>query len=380
MIAPEEYGLRRERLRQRLGQEGLAGAVVVGRSFYDRVGDLAYLCGHYPPFPASVFSGSVRGVGHGFLILPTERDPVLVVDGFYRDDLVAIDDVRPSTNLVHGVASALEELGLHDRRLGLGGEDVLSLAFYKELSVRCPRVELSSIDPVLRGLRRVKSPAEQRLLASAAKVAEAGLAAALEVLRPGASERQIAAAGIEAAVGVGADFVRYFRVHSGPWSAVASRWPPATDRRIEPGEVVFLDVIGAAMGYQFDVLRTTVAGSPSSDDRRMLDAVARSIAEVLAFVRPGRTAGDVAKEARRVLADEGFGEEAGRFVGHAIGLETVEEPYLLADDETVLEPGMAFCVEPAVWREGRNGCSIEQEILLGEDSVELWTTSPFVLW
>jgi hypothetical protein len=86
------------------------------------------------------------------------------------------------------------------------------------------------------------------------------MAAFEAIQREGVTEREVCAAGTAACLRAGADFVRYFRVHSGPWSAAGSRWPQAMDRPIRAHEVVVLDAIGAVGGYGFDVNRTAVKG------------------------------------------------------------------------------------------------------------------------
>lgn len=379
-ISSEEFERRRERSRQLLRDHGLSAAVIAGRSFYDRVGDLAYLTGHYPPFPATGFIGNARGLGHSLLLLPIEHDPTLLVDGHWRDDLVSLNDVRPSGNLVTSLAALLAEKGLHGEEVGLVGADILPTRFMREVEILCPRWRTRDLDDEFRSLRRVKSAAEIALLRSSAVVAEHGLKSAAAAIRPGLTERHLAVVGISATMAAGADFVRYFRVHSGPWSARASRWPPATDRVIEEGELVLLDMIGAARGYQFDVMRMGVAGTPTRDVRDLLDAVNEATLAAVDAARPGALAGDVARRARKTLSERGFGEFASGFAGHGIGLETVEAPILVEESEETLAVGDVLCVEPAVWIKGRQGASIEQEIVISPSKAELLTDSPTVLW
>jgi Xaa-Pro aminopeptidase len=379
-IERSEFEQRQQRALAIAAEHGWSGLLVIGRAFYDRCGHLAYLSGHFPPFPASVFSGDWRGIGHSLLVLPAEGAPVLLVDGFYREDLVAVADVRRDHNLVAGLARLLHEFGLAEAMLGLGGEDILPYAFFRELSAQCPQLRVEPADAPLNRLRRRKSPAEQALLRRSASVAAAGLQAAIEAARPGRSEREVCAAGTAAALEAGADFVRYLRVHTGPWSARGSRWPPATDRTIEPGDTVFLDIIGAVDGYQFDVLRTTVAGTPSDEQRRLFEAVHQTVETLVREVRPGMTAGKVAHRCAELLREAAYGQHASPFAGHGIGLETVEEPYLVPEDQTVLEPDMVLCIEPKVAVSDWAGCSIEQEVVLHDREAELLTTFPTRWW
>ncbi|MEW6047179.1 MAG: Xaa-Pro peptidase family protein [Bacillota bacterium] len=393
-IPREEVLDRQERVRRRLLQAGLDALLVVGRSFYDRVGDLAYLTNHFPPFPATVFSGQQKGLGHGLLLLPGEGPTALVIDGrAYREELVVADEVRGGSDLGAVLAELLRERRLATARIGLVGEDILPLAMFRALTQALPALELPAAGHLVRELRRRKSPAELRLLRRGAAIAGAGLKVAVELIgtvghTPGASgtgatvtESDVCAAGIAAAMREGADFIRYLRVHSGPYSAWGSRWPQAMPRAIRVGELVDLDIIGAYWGYQFDVLRTTVAGGrPDAGQRRVLEAVLEASRRAVAACRPGTPCEDVVRVANAYLEEQGYGRYARTFMGHGIGLETVEEPYLAPGDRTPLEPGMVLCVEPGVYIPGWGGASIEEEIIVTGGAPEQITHYPAKLW
>src|SRR5680860_1815647 len=134
------------RERQALARSRAAGAgydalFVVGRSFYDRPGDLAYLTNHFPPFPSTVFSEGNRGMGHAAFLLPVEGDPVLLTDARkHRADLVAVDDVRATNDLGAGMVDLLQERGLERERVGLVGDDILPAAIDRFIAA-----ELSSL-------------------------------------------------------------------------------------------------------------------------------------------------------------------------------------------------------------------------------------------
>lgn len=380
-ITREEFLARQEAARRASAARGLAALLVVGRAFYDRPGNLAYLTNHFPPFPTAVVSGRMRGLGHAALLLPTEGPPVLVADGpAVRRDLVAVEAVEVSSDLPRALAGAVQARGLATARIGLAGADILPLVLFQETAAALPAVTWEPAEEIVGGLRQVKSPAEQALLREAAAVATAGLAAATLRVVPGATEREVCAAGTAAALLAGADFVRYLRVHSGPWATWSSRWPQATDRALGPGDVVTLDIIGARQGYQFDVLRTTVVGAPSPEQRRLLEAGLRATAAAVEAAQPGVPAERLLTVAHEVIAADGFREYARPFAGHAIGLETVEEPYLVPGVSTPLAPGMALCVEPGIAVPGLGGVCVEQEILVTEGSPEIITHAPTRLW
>ena len=380
-ITQDEVRARVARLQEALRARELPALLAIGSAFYDRPGPVAYLSGHFPPFPNSVFSGAARGLGHACILVPADGEPTLLVDTRgYRRDLVTLPDVRLSNDLVAALANLLRERGLATATVGLAGEDIFPLALYRDLQAGLPQLRLERAEDLLHRLRTVKSPAEQALLRHAARIAGVGLRAALEAIRPGATEQDVCAAGTAAALAAGADFVRYLRVHSGPWSGGGSRWPQATERVPQAGDVVVLDIIGAYRGYAFDVNRTAVVGGPSPDDRRFLEAGHAATEAAVAATRAGATLGAVVEAGRRAVVEAGYPELAPSGAGHAIGLETVEAPYLGAGSDERLEAGMVLCIEPSIFIPGRIGCAIEQEVVVADGAPEVLTTFPTRLW
>ncbi len=384
-ITQDEIRARIARLQAALRQRGLPALLAVGSSFYDRPGPVAYLTGHFPPFPNSVFSGPARGLGHALALVPADGEPTLLVDGrgYRRDLITALPDIRLDNDLVAALAGALRERGLATATVGLAGEDILPLALYRDLAAALPQLTLQRAEDLLHRLRSIKSPDEQRLLRRAAEIAGVGLRAVMDTIRPGATEQEVCAAGTAAALAAGADFVRYLRVHSGPWSGGGSRWPQATERVMQAGDVVVLDIIGAYRGYAFDVNRTTVVGGGAAladEDRRFLEAGHAATEAAVTATRAGATLGAVVEAGRRAVIDAGFPALAPSGAGHAIGLETVEEPYLSAGGAEELRPGMVLCVEPSIAIPGRIGCAIEQEVIVTDGAPEVIIGFPTRLW
>lgn len=383
-VGAEEVRGRQQQARQEAAARGYDALLVAGRSFYDRAGDLAYLTRHLPPFPATAHTPGHVAWGHAFLVLPCPDGPgILIADpAGVRRDLVVADEVVQGPDLAALLVGALRRLRLATGRVGVVGDDLWPAALREELTSRMPALQLVAADDLVRSMRRVKSPAELALLRHAAQVADRGLRAALREAVPGATERRVSAAGTAAALESGADFVRYLRVHSGPWSATGSRWPPASGRRLEAGELVTLDLIGACAGYQFDVLRSTVAGGVVSDPekRRLLEAVREAVEASVEAARAGRTCDDVVQAGLARLAARNLGAHARGFSGHGIGLETVEEPLLVPGSRTRLQPGMVLCIEPGVYIPGWGGASIEQEVIVTDGEPEVITPTPTRLW
>lgn len=382
-ISAAEIRGRQQLARQQAAKAGYDALIVVGRSFYDRPGDLAYLTNHFPPFPTTVFSEGNRGMGHAILFLPVVGEPVLLTDARkHRPDLVVVDDVRAAGDLGSALIELLQETYLEDGNIGLVGDDILPAAIDRQLLAELPGLTLDPEPNIVASLRANKSAGELDLLRRAALCADAALMTANAMIRRGGvTEREVCAEAIAAAMRAGADFVRYFRVHSGPWSAFGSRWPQAMNRAIEPGEIVVLDAIGAYQGYQFDVNRTTVCGEPDAETRRLLETTLAATNAAVAEMRPGVPVSTVADAAIDVMERGRYGDYFGGMLGHAIGLETVELPYLKVGEPTLLQPNMVLCVEPGLFIPGVAGAAIEQEVIVHAiGPAEIITPTPPNLW
>jgi Xaa-Pro dipeptidase len=182
----------------------------------------------------------------------------------------------------------------------------------------------------------------------------------------------VCAAGIAGSMRAGADFIRYLRTHSGPYSAWGIRWPQAMDRVMHNGEMIALDLIGAYWGHQFDVLRSSVVGRKATDaQKKQLETALAATRAAIAAARPGATPADLVKAANSVIEDAGYGKWARPFIGHGIGYETMEPPLLAAGDGTPLRPGMVICVEPGINIPDVGGACIEEEIIITDGEPEV---------
>lgn len=370
-LSSEEFLSRQEVCRQKARDRGMDGLMVVGGPFYDRPGDLAYLTGHYPPFPSVNFQQDYRGLGFGVLILPVTGRAVLISDtAAYRKEKVVTDEIRPTHNIPATFRATLRELGLSASRLGLVGSQVAPWALVNEMLAEIDS-EIKLADDILRILRRRKSSREVVLLRRGAEVAEIGMAAALAAVAPGNSEAEVCAEGIKAGLTAGADFVRYLRVLSGPFAGWPHRWPPATNRVLQEGETVCLDYIGAVDGYQFDILRATVVGEPSPEARRMLRVAFDATMAAIAACGPGVPVREVVNAADMIIDKGGFLQHRAKFTGHGIGLDTVEAPLLMEDSDDLLQLGDVICLEPGILVRDVGGARFEYEVVITQDGSEM---------
>lgn len=236
------------------------------------------------------------------------------------------------------------------------------------LQAAVPGSELTLAGGLLAALRMRKTPAEQDALHAVGAAIDRVQRRVGEWLRPGRTEREVAADIAAAIVAEGHERADFVIVGSGPNGA--SPHHEASDRVIGPGEPVVIDIGGPAPnGYNSDCTRTYVTGGADIDPQviEVYEVVRAAQAAGVAAVRPGVTAASVDAAARAVIEQAGYGEHFITRTGHGIGMEVHEHPYIVAGNEQVLEPGMAFSVEPGIYLPGRFGVRIEDIVVVGEE-------------
>ncbi|WP_018680839.1 M24 family metallopeptidase [Actinokineospora enzanensis] len=262
-------------------------------------------------------------------------------------------------------------------RIAVG--DVLPALHLLPLRDALPGVEQVLAGSVLRGLRMRKDAAEVAALRAAGEAIDRVHARMGEWLRPGRTEAEVGADISAAIVAEGHARTEFVIVGSGPNGA--SPHHDVSDRVISAGDVVVIDIGGITdAGYNSDSTRTYAVGEPRDADVAATYAVlAEAQRASVASVRPGVTAESVDAAAREVIAAAGFGEYFIHRTGHGIGLDVHEHPYIVAGNDLVLEPGMAFSVEPGIYQPGRWGARIEDIVVVTDSGVESLNNRPHEL-
>lgn len=184
----------------------------------------------------------------------------------------------------------------------------------------------------------------------------------------GRSERDVAGDLAELTLEEGHDTADFTIVASGPNGASPHHHPG--ERIIEVGDLVVCDFGGRVGGYCSDSTRTFAVGEPSSEQREVHQVVLEANEAGREAARPGVSCQDVDTAARVVIENAGLGEHFIHRTGHGIGLEVHEHPYIVQGNQTILEPGMAFSVEPGVYLSERFGVRIEDIVVCTDDGVE----------
>jgi Xaa-Pro aminopeptidase len=315
------------------------------------------------------------------LVLPARGPATLVVPRLERPAAEAspapgtgvrivdhADGTDPYPLVVAALAGAAGgPLGLGDR---MWAEQVLALR------AALPDADQRLAGPVLRELRVRKSPAEVAALREAAAAIDSVHREMARWLRPGRTEREVAADIADAIRASGHTAVDFVIVAGGPNGA--SPHHEAAERVIEPGEPVVVDIGGTMpSGYCSDATRTYLAGGdPPADFLAYYEVLHAAQRAAVACVRPGRGAGEVDAAARDPITAAGYGAAFLHRTGHGIGLSTHEDPYVLAGSALPLAEGMAFSVEPGVYLAGRHGARIEDIVVCTATGVERLNTTP----
>jgi Xaa-Pro aminopeptidase len=227
---------------------------------------------------------------------------------------------------------------------------------------------------ILRELRMVKDEYEIELLRHASEATDAAWQEFVETTQfAGRTE-----------IDVGKDLARLMTERGLQTSFMISAAGPnsasphyiTSTKVIQEGEPVLFDFGGRWQHYTSDVTRMVHVGEPSDEYRAVYDIVLRANRAVLDGVKPGMPCEDVDKLARDVITEAGYGENFIHRVGHGLGLDTHEEPYMVGGNDTPLRPGMTFSDEPGIYLEGKFGVRIEDLLVVTEDGAESLNHAP----
>ena len=253
------------------------------------------------------------------------------------------------------------------RRVAVG--DQTRAANVLAIQAIVPNVAWDRASDLTARLRIRKEPEEVELLRAAAQAVDRVLGRVPDEVRfAGRTEMDLARDLQALTVEEGHDVASFAIVGAGPNGASPHHEPG--ERVIETGDLVVCDFGGRRRGYSSDVTRTFVLGRPSGEQEEVHEVVHAASEAARSAVRPGTTCEDIDREARRVIEDAGFGEFFIHRTGHGIGLEVHEHPYMVHGNETQLEAGMTFSIEPGIYLPGRFGVRIEDIVACGPNGVD----------
>jgi len=308
------------------------------------------------------------------LLLPADGTAVLATDSRYalaaeRDcpDLELLVERFIETRLATEMASrAMRTVAFEAHEM--------SVERHAELAAKADGVNLVPFGRKIEELRTVKDPSELELLATACRISCQALADVFALIRPGITERALAAALDTRMAQLGAERPAFDTiVASGPNGALPHHSP--TDRPLRRGDLITMDFGALYGGYHADMTRTVALGEPAGWQREIYELVAAAQRSGIDAARPGANLGDVDAAARDLIRDAGHGEHFGHGLGHGVGLEVHEAPMLGYGRTGKLADRVPVTVEPGIYLPGRGGVRIEDVLVVGAEGTGLLTTT-----
>ena len=311
------------------------------------------------------FTGS-----NGALLVPVDGEPVFFTDGRYRDQAAAeLPDVAHviGRDLSGGAAERM-----HVGRWGIETH-TLSVDAHARLAELVDQVDLVGAGRVVEDLRQVKDEVEIDALRRACDISTTALAGLLDGPLVGRTERAVARDLENRMLDLGAEAIAFETIlAAGDHTAIPHHHP--TDRVLETGHLLKIDFGARVDGYHADCTRTVVLGRADDWQREVYAAVQDSQAAGLALLCDGVAVSDADAAARGSLEASGWLEAFTTGLGHGVGLEIHEDPFIAASHAGKLSSRTVLTMEPGIYVPGRGGVRIEDTVLVTAGAPEVLTT------
>jgi Xaa-Pro aminopeptidase len=337
--------------------------------------DFAYLLGYQPPALERLTCLVLPADGVPCLVVPRLEEPLArhrlgqLAEGL---ELIAWDETHDPIGIVR------DRLASFEGAMRVAVQDQMWASFVLRFRAALDPMELVEAGRCLASLRRLKTPEEVALLRAAGGAADAAMVAITSEALAGRTEAEVSARVKQLLLEAGHESADFAIVGSGPNSASPHHEPG--ERIIASGDAIVLDIGGTRAGYASDTTRTAFVGEPPAEFRALYEVLEAAQAAACDAVAPGVPAEQVDAAAREIIAEAGYGEQFIHRTGHGIGLETHEEPYIVAGNTEPLEVGNAFSIEPGIYVAGRWGARIEDIVVCTADGGERLNRTPRTLY
>jgi Xaa-Pro dipeptidase len=365
-ITVEERTDRQEKARSLMRDNNLSAILLAQGT------SLAYFTGIRWEGGERLFAMVLPAKGDAFYVSPAfeegrAREQIALAPNGSQPDLrVWQEDESPYAR----VAQGLTDRGLASSTIGV--EETVKFLFSDNLRKAAPSAEFASATPVSAGCRMIKSRHEIDLMRLAAKVTLAAYEATYRSMKVGMTQHDVEdmleTAHRQLGFEGGAD-VQVGEYSSFPHGSVQPQ-------KIQEGTIVMIDGGCSVEGYQSDITRTFVLGKASNKMKQVFDIVHRAQSAALATAKPGVEAGSVDAAARQIITDAGYGPDYKYFthrLGHGMGMDGHEWPYLVRGNKTILQSEMTFSDEPGIYIHGEFGIRLEDDMHIMEGGAELFT-------
>lgn len=297
------------------------------------------------------------------MLLLSERESAFVVPSINAEDVKeASGDVplfvwQDATGPLDALRSAVSSMGLNPSITVAVDPEMRADAFLALQSV-VPDADYVDGGLVLQPVREVKSDDELDLLRASAATADVAMRNALDAIRPGVKELDVAEAAVAGFRSAGVSHVSFTIIGSGPNGAFPHHH--TSDRELVDGDAVVIDLGARFHDYSSDITRMAFVGDPSPRYREVHGVVEAAVLAGMDAVEPGVTCGAIDAAARGVIVDAGYGEYFVHRTGHGLGLSMHERPWIIGGSGAPIREGMVFSIEPGIYLPSEFGVRLEE--------------------
>src|SRR5437867_5912364 len=363
-LSPEVFARRLERARNELKARGLDLLIATPGTNYE------YLAGYNPGRSERLIALLLPVAGLAAIVCPSFE-----VERIRRHGVITELHGWEEQEDPHAlVRDSVHRLSPRSGRGTIALESSTAYQTFLRLGRALPGWKFVDAAPVTERLRVIKSPEEVGLLRRAIAITQDAMAATFAQLAVGNTEVEVAHAlsrEMEQRGAPGGGLVQF-----GPSSALPHGGPAGP--KLERETVVLIDCGCRVTGYESDITRTIWFGdSPPAEFKKVFNLVHDAQTAAIQLGRPLYTpCQEMDRAARKVISDGGYGPSFTHRLGHGLGMDGHEVPYLVEGNETRLEPGMVFTVEPGIYQLGKFGVRIEDDCLMTDQGVEVLSHRP----
>ena len=380
-----ELSDRLARLRDLMASDGFDAILVYGAP--QEPSWMRYLANYVYPFV----------IAEAFLLVPREGDPILFVD---RDwfvsqaaEMTPVEDIRvlpyvefpwQFATLVKTLEEALRDAGVERGKVGVCELDMPAV-YARALSSMSLPVETADATNVLNTLIEAKSEYDQEMVRRTASIADATMWEALRTCGAGVPEYEVGIAAERVAASRGAEWgsgtTTRTHIYVASGSELSSNVRPFryTGRRLEPGDMFFIDLSVCLRGYYIDFCRTVVIGDPTPEQQTVFDGVMACHEHVMQRLRPGMTGAEVFElglESHRATTPQYADVINWVWLGHGTGLVISEPPFFTQGEERTIKQNSFVNIEPGLFVPGVGNASVEDTLFITEDGASFVTECP----
>jgi len=309
-------------------------------------------------------------------IIPSEGDPFIIAPAFEHsniqrstglEDIVIWEETESPYKIL--------EKEFNDREIGNRiGVDPKLWAVEVERMQKSGTRKFKSVEDTINILRREKSEWEKQQLASAAKVSAEGILASIDRLKEGVTEKEMVPVLSEELGSRSGNPLSFAAVQFAENSAFPHGQP--TDKKLKRDSVVLFDVGTSVNGYQGDITITTTFGKAPKKFYEVYDVVYEANRTAFEFGKVGTLPADEDTVARDHITSKGYGQYFTHRLGHGIGLEVHEHPYIVGTNQSPLVEGDTHSIEPGIYLPGEFGVRIEDDAIVAKDHTERLFDTP----